>query len=98
MWALILLFFIIYITAVLQFEKLAASATRRLHLPVQKSRFFHDQVCILQFVGEYLADNPQDFPSCSAHRSRSLLTCFLVLLAAFRALAWYPKLCKGCCL
>ncbi|CAE7174007.1 Scn2a [Symbiodinium necroappetens] len=35
MWALILLFFIIYITA----------------------------VCILQFVGEYLADNPQDFPS-----------------------------------
>eukprot|EP00439_Symbiodinium_sp_Y106_P045908 s1992_g5.t2 len=35
MWALILLFFIIYITA----------------------------VCILQFVGEFLADNPQEIPS-----------------------------------
>jgi len=66
MWALILLFFIIYITA----------------------------VCILQFVGEYLANNPDDFPSgplefAGLSPFASLLTtCFTLFLTISGGLSW----------
>lgn len=66
MWALILLFFIIYITA----------------------------VCILQFVGEYLADNPQDFPSGPLEFvglspfSSLLTTCFTLFLTISGGISW----------